>query len=183
VGTKVSLCDLSILPFDPKTQDVSSFDCSDADLNEFLQKDAHVYQTEYLSFTRVVFHEKELVAYITLLADSIVLKTPEKKKLVDFHDSVMQWPALKIGRLAVVTPRQKQSGIGKALLQYAVGSALRMGREFGVGCRFLTVDAYPDSVGFYEHVGFVVNKNYVDKEKPKTHPSMRYDILKSAPIE
>ncbi len=57
-----------------------------------------------------------------------------------------------------------------------------MGLESSVGCRFLTVDAYPASVEFYEHHGFVINKNYVDKEKPKTHPSMRYDILKSTPI-
>lgn len=183
MGTKILLSDLSILPFDPKTHDVSAFDCGDADLNEFLQKDASVYQSEHLSFTRVVFHEKELVAYITLLTDSIVLKTPEKKKLVDFHDSVMQWPALKIGRLAVANARQKQCGIGKALLQYAVGLAIRIGRESGVGCRFLTVDAYPVSIGFYERHGFVVNKNYVDKENPKTHPSMRYDILKSPPIQ
>lgn len=182
MGTKIPLSDLSVLPFDPKIHNTSTFDCGDSDLNEFLQKDADVYQREHLSFTRVVFLGETLVGYITLLTDSIVLKTPEKKKLVDFHDSVMQWPALKIGRLAVATPRQKQCGIGKALLQYAVGLAIRMGRESGVGCRFLTVDAYPISIGFYEHHGFVVNKNYVDKEKPKTHPSMRYDILRSTPL-
>lgn len=178
----ILLSDLSILPFDPKTCDPSTFDCGDPDLNEFLQKDAVVYQAEHLSFTRVVLYEKELVGYITLLTDSIVLKTPEKKKLVDFHSTVMQWPALKIGRLAVVTARQKKCKIGKALLQYAVGVAIRMGQDFGVGCRFVTVDAYPASVAFYEKHGFVVNKNYVDKEKPTIHPSMRYDILKSAPI-
>jgi len=180
---KLSLTDLSISPFDPEKHDVSAFDCNDPDLNEFLQKDAPAYQREHLSFTRVVFCQNTLVAYITLLMDSIVLKTPEKKKLVDFHDCVMQWPALKIGRLAVVTAQQKQSGIGKALLQYAVSIAVRVGNEFGVGCRFLTVDAYPASVGFYERFGFVVNKQYVDKENPKTHPSMRYDILNSAPIQ
>jgi hypothetical protein len=113
VGTKILLSDLSILPFDPNIHDVSAFDCGDPDLNEFLQKDASVYQSEHLSFTRVVFHEKELVAYITFLTDSIVLKTPEKKKLVDFHDSVMQWPALKIGRLAVATTRQNSVALGK----------------------------------------------------------------------
>jgi GNAT superfamily N-acetyltransferase len=182
VGTPILLSDLSLLPFDTKIHDTSAFDCGDSDLNEFLQKDAVVYQTEHLSFTRVVFYEKELVGYITLLTDSIVLKTPEKKKLIDFHDSVMQWPALKIGRLAVVATRQKRCGIGKALLQYAVGLAIRIGQESGVGCRFVTVDAYPASVSFYEKHGFVVNKNYVDKEKPQKHPSMRYDILKSAPI-
>ena len=181
MGTKILLSDLSILPFDPEIHGVSTFDCGDADLNEFLQKDASVYQSEHLSFTRVVFHEDELVAYITLLTDSIVLKTPEKKKLVDFHSSVMQWPALKIGRLAVATARQKQCGIGKALLQYAVGLAIRIGSESGVGCRFVTVDAYPASIGFYERHGFVFNKNYAEKEQ--THPSMRYDILKSDPIE
>jgi ribosomal protein S18 acetylase RimI-like enzyme len=183
VGTKILLSDLSIISFDPNAHDVSTFDCGDSDLNDFLQNDASDYQSEHLSFTSVVFYEKELVGYITLLTDSIVLKTPEKKKLVDFHSSVMQWPALKIGRLAVATARQKECGIGKALLQYAVALAIRIGLESGIGCRFLTVDAYPVSIGFYERHGFVVNKNYVDKENPKTHPSMRYDILKSAPIQ
>jgi GNAT superfamily N-acetyltransferase len=199
VGTKISLSDLSILPFDPKTHDVSAFDCGDSDLNEFLQKDAQEYQREHLSFTRVVFHDKALVAYVSLSSDSIVLKTPEKKKLVDFYASVMHWPALKIGRLAVVSDRQRKSGIGKALLQYAVAVALRMGDDSGVGCRFLTVDAYPVSIDFYQRHGFVFNKHYVDKESrerfetlcqvqtleenSKTHPSMRYDFLRSAPIE
>jgi predicted GNAT family N-acyltransferase len=182
VGTKIQLSDLFILPFDPISHDTSAFDCGDSDLNEFLQKDAAVYQKEHLSFTRAVFHGEELVAYITLLTDSIVLKTPEKKALVDFHQSVMQWPALKIGRLAVVATRQKQQGIGKALLQYSVALAIRIGIEFGVGCRFLTVDAYPISVDFYKRFGFVVNKQYAEKEDPKPHPSMRYDILKSSPI-
>lgn len=180
---RLTLSDLSILPFDPNNHTVSSFNCNDTDLNEFLQQDAYAYQTAHLSFTRVVFHEKELVAYITLLTDSIVLKTPEKKKLVDFHEHIMNWPALKIGRLAVAASYQKQRGIGKALLQYAVGIALRMGLDSGVGCRFLTVDAYPESIGFYEKYGFVPNKHYVDLEKPKKHPSMRYDILKSPPIQ
>jgi predicted GNAT family N-acyltransferase len=182
VDKPILLSDLAILPFDPKTHRTTAFDCGDSDLNEFLQKDAVVYQTEHLSFTRVVSYENELVAYITLLTDSIVLKTPEKKKLIEFYGSVMQWPALKIGRLAVITTRQRKCKIGKALLQYAVGSAIRIGKESGIGCRFVTVDAYPVSVSFYEKHGFVVNKNYVDKEKPEQHPSMRYDILKSAPI-
>ena len=44
-----------------------------------------------------------------------------------------------------------------------------------VGCRLLTLDAYPQSVEFYKKLGFVENKAKVYQEK--THPSMRFDLF------
>jgi len=82
---RISLNDLSILPFDPKIHDVSGFACGDDDLEEFLKEDAANYQDQHISFTRVVYFKDELVGYITLLTDCIVLKSGEKRKLVDFH--------------------------------------------------------------------------------------------------
>ena len=196
---KIQLSDLTIVPFNPQAHNAAAFDCGDSDLNDFLQNDAHRYQQAHVSFTRVVFYQREFVGYITLLTDSIVLKSGEKRKIVDFHQHVMQWPALKIGRLAVCQERQKKYGIGRYLLQYSIALALRTGLEHSIGCRFITVDAYPTSVSFYEHYSFIRNKHYTTKPDtswrssrwcpaflrktdPSAHPSMRYDILKSPPI-
>jgi hypothetical protein len=47
------------------------------------------------------------------------------------------------------------------------------------GCRLLTLDAYPESMGFYEHLGFVRNldKTYAERN----HPSMRLDLFAPVP--
>jgi len=99
--------------------------------------------------------------------------------MFDFHRSIYTFPALKIGRL--VGREAQQLGVGRSLLKYAVGVVVRMNREMNIGCRFVTVDAYPKSIPWYEKNGFIFNKYYADPAK--THPSMRYDILKSARID
>src|SRR5450759_100136 len=80
--------------------DTSRFDCSDQDLNEFVKTDCFNYQEHCLSHTLLVTYHGEIVAFITLLADSIILETKEKRWL-PFHRKVYNFPALKIGRLAV----------------------------------------------------------------------------------
>jgi GNAT superfamily N-acetyltransferase len=74
----------------------------------------------------------------------------------------------------------QRRGIGGELLKYTVGLAIRLNEELGIGCRFITVDAYPDSVPWYEKNGFVLNRQY--PKLPDAHQSMRYDILKSPQI-
>lgn len=179
----VTLADLQIVPFDPAKHDVTAFDCGDSDLNDFLKNDAGRYQQERLSHTQLAFLDGELVAYITLLTDSIILKTSEKKRtlrqLLDRHQTIYTFPALKIGRIGVQA-RQKGNHIGTELLKYAVGLVVRLNGESKIGCRFITLDAYSKSISWYESRGFVFNKHY--KHPEKTHPSMRYDILKSPEI-
>lgn len=176
----LTLADLELICLNPAIHETRVFDCTDADLNEFLSADAKRYQDEYLSHTRLAFYQGILVGYITLLADSIILKSSEKRGLFDFHREVYTFPALKVGRLGVHLDHQK-SGVGRALLKYAIGVVVRINSEMNIGCRFITVDAYPKSVSWYQKNGFIFNKHYSDPNK--THPSMRYDILKSDPIE
>ena len=114
-----------------------------------------------------------------MLFRSIILKSSEKRRLFEFHQSIFTFPALKIGRLGVRRESQR-SGVGSCLLKYAVGLVVRMNQELNIGCRFVTVDAYPQSISWYERNGFAFNKIYSDPSK--THPSMRYDILKSPEI-
>jgi GNAT superfamily N-acetyltransferase len=197
----VSLSDLEIVFFDPKEHDVSTFDCGDEDLNDFLKNDAVKFQTEHLSHTRLVYLEGVLVGYVTLLADCIILKTDEKKKTLhqarSQHQTIYTFPAIKIGRIGIQKEHQK-AGIGTQLLNYTIALVYRLNKELNVGCRFITLDAYPQSVSWYEKKKFVFNKHYnrtpsrtagiiafcrafIGKEK-KIHPSMRYDILKSPEI-
>ena len=175
----LTLADLELVCFDPAIHNITGFDCGDADLNEFLAADCQRYREEFLSHTRIAIHNGVVVGYITLLADSIILKSSEKRHLFDFHQQVFTFPALKVGRLGVHRDRQGD-GVGKSLLKYAIGVVVRLNQEMNVGCRFITVDAYPQSIGWYEHHGFLFNKQYAHPSK--THPSMRYDILKGATI-
>jgi GNAT superfamily N-acetyltransferase len=175
----VSLASLQIVPFDPKTHNVNGFDCDDSDLNDFLKNDAAKYQDEHLSRTRLAFLDGAIVGYLTILADCIILKSGEKRHLFDFHRSVYTFSALKIGRIGVQKESQG-SHIGTQLLKYAISLAIRLNQELHIGCRLITVDAYPKSIGWYEKNGFVFNKHYAIPEK--THPSMRFDIVKSTMI-
>src|SRR5262245_2650527 len=78
-----------------------------------------------------------------------ILQSGEKRKLFDFHGGkVYFFPALKIARLGVQKSCQKD-GIDKALLECSIGAAARLSHEMGIGCSFITVHAYPESVSWY----------------------------------
>lgn len=168
------LADLEIVRIISDVHDLKAFDCGDNDLNDFLRNDCLSYGEYCLSHRRIALHEGRVVGFITLLADSIILKTPEKKRLFAFYCKLMYFPAVKIGRLGIALDRQRD-GMGRALLRYAIGVAVRMNQELNVGCRFITVDAYPKSIAWYEKNGFVRNRQYTRPDS--THPSMRYDLL------
>lgn len=154
----------------------AGFDCGDGDLNDFVRNDCYQWQEQCLSHTRLARLKEtgRFVGFITLLSDSIVLETKEKKHLFSFHKRIVQFPALKIGRLGVDSQIQK-NGVGMALFHYAVGVAVRLNADLSVGCRFLTVDAYPGSVSWYLGRGFTFNEAI----KKRTNPSMRYDLLRT----
>ena len=61
-------------------------------------------------------------------------------------------------------------------MQVAFDQALAISES--IGCRLLTVDAYPASVSFYQRLGFIPNraKPYQGRE----HPSMRLDLFPPA---
>jgi GNAT superfamily N-acetyltransferase len=132
-----------------------------------------------LSHTKVAVLNGLVVGFITLLADSITLEEAERKWFhVHKNVSVRQVPALKVGRLGVHRNYQKQ-GIGKALMKYAIGVSFRM-NSMGVGCRFVTLDAYPASVNFYTRIGFTrsLHRTYLKKDNPNMH----YDIVSGPEI-
>lgn len=159
------------------------FDCCVSEYNSFLAF-AKEYDDINISKTFLLIHNKthELLAYMTLSADSIKLTMEEKAShsLSDVSYAVV--PAVKIGKLAVnheVSDNVKRKGYGSFMIEVARGIAMDV-NELGVACRFLTVDAdidyNKDTPQFYKKNGFV--ENLSNKSRKHKHTiSMRKDIL------
>lgn len=140
---------------------VKSFNCGDADLNDFLLREASAYHKALLAVTYVYETEcdKKVIAYFSLANDRI--------SLTDFRDKsafnrfrkhrfinekrLKSYPAAKICRLAVCNELQKQH-IGERIINF-IKSYFQVNSR--IGCRFLTVDAYSGAVPFYLKNGFI----------------------------
>jgi GNAT superfamily N-acetyltransferase len=151
--------------------DVSCFDCSDEQLNEFLREDAIGYQRGKIAVTYLCYLENQLAGYYCLMNDSIELKGRPKKVLDKLGKRQRNYPAIKIGRLGVCK-KYPRMGIGSEMVKIIVGQALSQSEE--VGCRFITVDAYskPQVLSFYRKNGFKILKKPVNDNVP-----MYLDIL------
>jgi GNAT superfamily N-acetyltransferase len=157
---------------------LATFTCGEPDLDDFLRSDALRLQSHRVVRTYLAFHENVMVGYMALLTDAVVLETKERKRLaLGSHDHPIV-PALKIARLAVAeSVRTTHAGVGTALVEVALAMALDVAQR--VGCRLLTVDAYPGAVAFYERLGFVPNR--AKPYQGRQHPSMRLDVFPPVP--
>lgn len=159
------------------------FDSKIKEYNDFL-KIAKSYCDINISKTFLLIHKEtdELIAYMTLSADSIKLTSQEK----EYHDiskvPFASIPALKVGKLAVnksLSKRAQLKGYGSFMLEVARAFAYTM-NEVGIACRFITVDADiqydKNTPSFYKKNGFV--ENLSNKSKNARHTiSMRKDIF------
>lgn len=166
---------LRIRPLAIEDADASrAFTCGDDDLDDFLRTDAMRLQQHNVVRTSVALYDGRLVGYVALLADAVTLKSSERKKLALAHDDHPIVPAMKIARLAVDAEfRADHRGVGEALVYYAYAKAIDVAEQ--IGCRLLTLDAYPQSIQFYERLGFVPNQD--KRYSESKHPSMRFDIF------
>lgn len=155
------------------------FDCGRNEQNDFLYGLARRYHEADLGLTYLAFIKGIFAGYITVANDSITLGTRERGKGIP-HPNV---PALKLAQLGVDL-RFQGSGLGRALVGIAVSLAVQ---TRGIaGCRYLTLDAQPDLLRWYESQGFVRNKQTQNERMrralergvdPDTLPvSMRLDL-------
>lgn len=160
-----------------------SFDSGIEEYNTFLEVAKKFFDLN-ISKTFLLIHKStnELLAYMTLSADSIKLTSDEK----EIHDIAKvpyaSIPALKVGKLAVnkeLSEEAKRGGYGSFLLEMARAYAFKM-NELGVACRFITVDAdieyNPNTPDFYFKNGFVENLSNKRRNARYTI-SMRKDIF------
>jgi hypothetical protein len=132
------------------------FDCGDADLNDFFLNDSLNYQNQLLAVTYVVEDslKNEIVAFFSLLHDKISIhdlpsNNQWKKNFKDLMLSgkrFSSYPAVKIGRLGINNLYQKK-GVGSFLMDFIKGSYIV---DSDAGCRFITIDAYRESLKYYE---------------------------------
>lgn len=91
-----------------KRIDVSSFHCTNEDLNDFLKNDALWNQEQLINKTYVCYYQNHLVGYFTLTTDTIQVKSIDHSDCVDDFP-YSRYPALKLARLAT---DEKFQGMG-----------------------------------------------------------------------
>lgn len=155
-----------------KDHEIENFECGDYDLNDFLINDALHQMEKKLNVTYICFYENVLVAYFTLSSDSITINDEDEKILGIRYP---QYPALKIGRLAV-DKNYRNRRVGSEIILRVIGKLMIMCKE--VGMRFISVDSYDGSTIFYSKNNFIK----LEKDsKGKENVAMYFDPFR--PIE
>ena len=104
---------------------VKSFNCGDAELNDFILKHADDYRKSLLAISYVLEDENMPIAYFSLSNDSLSYEKFENKssfnrlnRNINNAKRMRQYPAVKIGRLAI--------DVGyKGVFTFESGSTLR----------------------------------------------------------
>jgi GNAT superfamily N-acetyltransferase len=104
---------------------------------------------------------------VTLEVEAVI--TDDKIEFYPYR----KYPAVKIARFAVCQKLEKK-GVGRYMLLAAIGKAISVSND--IGCRYITVDSKPDSIGFYEKHDFKIVEKYRHSEFPKVYLNM-YPIV------
>lgn len=176
----MDLAGLSLLKVDNQTN-IKPFDCGDEDLNSFLFTKSIPYAKELLATTYILEDENETVAFFSIFNDSIRVEEIEfasKNALKRFLSDLLphskrhlkNFPALKIGRLGVSNNHQKK-GLGGLILKFIIDLAINKNEH--CACKFISVDAYDQSLSFYERLGFSF---FSEKDAGKDTRQMYLDL-------
>jgi hypothetical protein len=128
--------DLSLPKVLDKDDDVSTFSCGNKDIDDFIQKEAFIFQEQCLGVTYVFNYESKLIGFATLCMGHL------NKEKMAFKDRLLKriksYPSLLIGELAVRNDYQGND-IGTFICDFCFDRAVRLSKI--LGCRFLVVDA------------------------------------------
>lgn len=158
----------------------ASFDCDDEDLNDFILNDAKphkefvIAETYAFKFVDDQGHPTAPVAFASLSNDSIPLSSDRRDAYGLAEFGYKNFPAVKIGRLAVHRELQG-ANIGTDILNLLKILFITNNRT---GCRFIVVNAKnrPRTLRFYLKNDF----QFLDEEKYKNKKAqfMFYDLLR-----
>jgi len=134
------------------SHDISSFDCGNSLLNDWLKRRALASHLGGATRCYVVLQANVVVAYYALSAGAVADNQATGNVKRNMPDPI---PVLVLARLAIDQRCQAQ-GLGKALLKDAVQRAMRVAKEVGV--RALLVHAIDTpATAFYVKHGFSVS--------------------------
>jgi len=182
-------CDMFLLS---EEDAISGFNCGNADLNDFFNRDALLYKRQMLSRTYFFRHKSSgaVVCAFSFSASSIKTadlpgsRRKKVKELVPREKSLKSYPGILIGRLGVSTEFSGQ-GVGSQLMDIIKDFCLTTFPDF---VRYILVDAYnePAVVRFYQKSDFalVFFTEEQEKETYRQSPSetlqtryMFYDMI------
>jgi len=129
---------------------LTSFQCNNDDLNDFLKRDAFRGQNSRISATRLVYWNTILIGFFTLVNDTLTVEAVEACDGEPEYE-YGKYPAIKIARLATHGDYERRDIATNMLLKIFI-MVKRISKHSG--CRMITVDSYPDAVGFYQRKGF-----------------------------
>ncbi|OAV63513.1 hypothetical protein Barb6_03698 [Bacteroidales bacterium Barb6] len=143
--------------------EIKPFDCGNSELNGFLFDDAKIHQKQLVASTYLLVDKSRTVAYWSYLNDKITVKDTgdSYEKFIERITSKLgieikakeykSIPTVKIGRLGV-DKEYTHSGVGSQIIEYT--KQLFSSERSSSGCRFITVDAFKESIPFYRKNGF-----------------------------
>jgi hypothetical protein len=157
--------------------DIKPFDCGDTDLNDFFLNDSKPHLAKLLAVTYVLEKDDVTIAFFSLLNDKISIEDSESKR--SWFRSIVSatgkkyksHPAMKIGRLGVNSTIQS-CGTGSMIIDYLKPLFITNNRT---GCRYITVDAYSNSINFYLKNGF---EFMTSSDQGKDTRLMYFDLMK-----
>ncbi len=150
---------------------LSSFDCGDEDLNDFLLNEAKEFQKKQIAYTYLLEDDGKILAYFCLLNDKISRQDSSNsmwkhiKKEFPAEKQFSSYPAVKIGRFAV-DKATHCSGLGSQLMTSL--KFLLQEKHVVSAFRFITVDAYINAIPFYEKNDFRLLKPGDSNEYTRT---------------
>jgi GNAT superfamily N-acetyltransferase len=150
---------------------ISGFDCGNADLNDFFNRDALLYKHQMLSRTYFFRHKISGAVVCAFSFSATGIKTADLpgsrrkkvKELVPREKSLKSYPGILIGRLGVSTDFGGQ-GAGSQLMEAVKSFCLGRFPDF---VRYLLVDAYnePAVIRFYQKNDFKLVFSGEEQEK------------------
>lgn len=131
------------------THDVTSFDCGDTTLNDWLQRRAIKNENSGASRTFVACEDNTVIGYYSLAVGAIAREETSGKVSRNMPDPI---PVMVLGRLAVDANWQGKY-IGPGMLKDAIQRTLIVAEQAGI--RALLVHALSDKArSFYQRWGF-----------------------------
>lgn len=127
------------------------FDCGHHEQNAFLYERAWPDQVEMISVTYLYYLHGMFAAYATVLMDGVSLSFRERGTRIRYETI----GATKLAQLAV-----DQRFQGRRLGEWVVAHVTMIAHRAGhvLGCRYVTVDARPGLITWYQRQAFELNK-------------------------
>lgn len=165
--------------------DLSSFDCDDDNINEFLRDDALSYQREKMANTYLFVHEQDIVAFFCVSNDCLNDLGESKgftskvwnrfQRRIPNVKRIRQYPSVKIGRLGVCR-KYHGTGLSYELMKFIKGFVTIDHRP---AVRLLILDAYnkEKQIKYYKNNGF---QFFLESDEGDETRLMLYDLKQLA---